>query len=106
MNWLYDFFDFKPRRDEKTEVLDGNILSITVNEPKRVVTVVFGDNDVQMATCTKDDKFDLRVGVAMCIAYHIYGSKNAFHKEVEQKASYVKSKPQLKEAKENQKKSK
>ena len=106
MNWssmLYDFLDFKPKRNEETEVLDANILSITVNEPKKIVTVVFGDNDVQMAACTKDDKFDVNVGVALCIAYHIYGTKNAFHKEVEKKASYAKPRRQLKAAQEKQK---
>lgn len=82
--------------------INTSISSITVNENMKIVTVVFEDGDVQMSKCTEDDKFDINVGVAMCIAYHLYGSKSKFHKEVESKASYAKPRRQLKEAQKEQ----
>nr|DAW66829.1 MAG TPA: hypothetical protein [Caudoviricetes sp.] len=63
--------------------------SITVNEKKRIVTVVFADGDVRMSKCNKSDQFDVAVGVALCVAQHLFGSKTNFHKKIEKVAKYV-----------------
>ena len=67
------------------------IKSITINETKKIVTVVFNDNDVQMSKCSEDDAFDPVVGVALCIAAHIGTSKTQFKKFVHKTAKYTRS---------------
>lgn len=63
--------------------------SITVNEKKRIVTVVFNDGDVRMSKCSKSDHFDVSVGAALCVAQHLFGSKTNYHKKIEKVAKYV-----------------
>lgn len=63
--------------------------SITVNEKKHIVTVVFNDGDVRMSKCSKSDHFDVSVGVALCVAQHLFGSKTNYHKKIEKAAKYV-----------------
>lgn len=63
--------------------------SITVNEKKRIVTVVFADGDVRMSKCSKSDHFDASVGVALCVMQHLFGSKTNYHKKIEKVAKYV-----------------
>jgi len=58
------------------------IRSVTINEKKKVVTVVFLNGDVQMAKCQPEDNFDSKIGIALCMAYHVFGSKNKFNKYV------------------------
>lgn len=68
------------------------IRTITANEEKKIVTVVFNDGEVQMSKCSAEDYFDINVGVAMCIAYHNFGSKTQMHKFIEKTAKIVKKK--------------
>lgn len=56
--------------------------SVTINEAKRKVTVVYGKNDYQIATCSENDTFDPAVGIALAMAYKAFGSKTKFHKFV------------------------
>lgn len=56
--------------------------SVTVNEAKRKVTVVYGKGDYQIATCSENDTFDPAIGIALAMAYKAFGSKTKFHKFV------------------------
>ena len=60
----------------------NKIKSVTVNKKKKKVTVVFGKNDYQIATCVDGDTFDPSIGVALAMAYKAFGSKTKFHKFV------------------------
>ena len=88
-NWLISSSDTKKSLDVETKniyariwkegsKLEDLIRSITVNEKKKVTTVVFKDGDVQMSKCSEHDQFDKNVGVALCIAAHLSGSKTKF----------------------------
>ena len=76
------------------------IKSVTANEEKRIVTVVFKDGDVRMSKCSKEDDFDLEVGIALCVAAHMFGSKNLFKKFVDSQKKKSKVKAQKKQTKE------
>jgi DNA-binding protein YbaB len=67
-------------------------MSITINEAERVVTVVFPNGKKAMSRCSKDDKFDPYVGVALCIAAEQFGSKTKFKKYVDEHGKNVKAK--------------
>lgn len=56
--------------------------SVTVNEAKRKITVVYGKGDYQIATCSENDTFDPAIGIALAMAYKAFGSKTKFHKFV------------------------
>ena len=56
--------------------------SVTVNEAKKKVTVVYGKGDYQIATCSENDTFDPAIGIALAMAYKAFGSKTKFHKFV------------------------
>lgn len=85
------------------------IESITVNEKKKTVTMVSNDlhamsvnalnrmtevfmgapykeelptKNIVMSNVVGEDEFDVNVGVALALAYTIFGSKNKFHKFV------------------------
>lgn len=60
------------------------IKTTTINKAKGIVTVVFNDSDVQMARLSKGDTFDASIGIALCIAYHEFGSKTKFRKFVKE----------------------
>ena len=49
---------------------------------EHVVTVVFEDGSHVTKRCLPEDKYDLNVGVALCIADRVYGTVSRFHKEV------------------------
>ena len=61
------------------------IKAVYPNPSKGVVAVKFMDGEVRVATCDKEDNFDVNVGVAICIATYLYGSKKNFRKIVEKK---------------------
>lgn len=62
---------------------ENMIQKIQVNEKKKIVTVVFEDScDVQMVKCSDKDEFDPLIGVALCIAAHVFHSKTKFKKFV------------------------
>ena len=76
-------FDFESEGFLKRLCIGGNemkdkIKSITLNKKKGITTVVFKDGDVQMSKCSDKDTFDENVGVALCIASHLAGSKTKF----------------------------
>lgn len=66
----------------KDAPLECAISSVTVNETKRIVTVVFKDGDVQIVHCNEEDNFDVEIGIALAIAHRFCGSIGKFHKEV------------------------
>ena len=70
--------------NEDYDVLRDMIKSVTVNEKKRATTVVFKDGDVQIARCSKNDEYDKTVGIAICIAAHLAGSKEKLKKFVKE----------------------
>ena len=73
------------------------IRNILVNEEKRLVTVVFSDDGShEIIKCAKEDHFDVKVGVALAIAQHIYGSKTSFHKDVDKKTKFLEKKKESK----------
>ena len=74
------------KEELKQFVLIRNILA---NEEKRLVTVVFKDGTHEIIKCSKEDHFDVNIGVALAIAQHIYGSKNKFHKVVVNKTKTI-----------------
>lgn len=49
---------------------------------EHLVTVVFEDGSHVTKKCLSEDKYDLNVGVALCIADKVYGTVSQFHKEV------------------------
>lgn len=59
---------------------------------KHVVTVVFEDGSHILKECLPEDKYDLNVGVALCIADKLLGSVTQFHKEVKRKLAVKKVK--------------
>jgi hypothetical protein len=68
------------------------ISSILINEEKKTVTVVFSDGDVQMSKCHGNDEFDGKVGVSLCMLYHIFGSNTQASKYIKGKARIIKKK--------------
>ena len=71
---------------QRKETLIRNVL---VNGKKRLVTVVFKDGTHEIVKCSKNDEFDVNIGVALAIAQHLYGSKNKFHKDVQNKVKVI-----------------
>ena len=61
---------------------ENMIQKIQINEKKKIVTVVFEDDDVKMIKCSDKDEFDPSIGVALCIAAHVFHSKTKFKKFV------------------------
>lgn len=59
---------------------------------KHVVTVVFEDGSHILKECLPEDKYDLNVGVALCLADKLMGSVTQFHKEVKRKLAVKKVK--------------
>ena len=49
---------------------------------EHLVTVVFEDGSHVTKKCLSGDKYDLNVGVALCIADKAYGTVSQFHKDV------------------------
>lgn len=49
---------------------------------EHLVTVVFEDGSHVTKKCLFEDKYDLNVGVALCIADKAYGTVSQFHKDV------------------------
>ena len=66
--------------------------SVTVNEAKRVVCVVFKDGSKQLVRCSPEDQFDPEIGVALAIARNQCGSKTRLRKLIAERARFVKEK--------------
>lgn len=77
---------------ERQNKTSDDIKSILANESKRAVTVVFNDGDVQISKCHGDDEFDTKIGVALCLMYHRFGSSNKASKYIKEKARVIKDK--------------
>lgn len=82
-------FGSSDEEDIKQERLESEIASILVNENKRVITVIFADGNVKMSKCSEKDEFDVKVGVALCVLYHMFGSSTKASKVIEQKVKFV-----------------
>ena len=82
-------FESSDEEDIERESPESEIASILVNESKRVITVTFADGDVKMSKCSEKDEFDVKVGVALCVLYHMFGSNTKASKIIEQKARFV-----------------
>lgn len=82
-------FRSSDEEDIEQESPESEIASILVNESKRVITVTFADGDVKMSKCSEKDEFDVKVGVALCALYHMFGSSTKASKIIEQKAKFV-----------------
>lgn len=82
-------FGSSDEEDIEQESPESEIASILVNESKRVITVTFADGDVKMSKCSEKDEFDVKVGVALCVLYHMFGSSTKASRVIEQKAKFV-----------------
>ena len=70
--------DFLPK-GEAPSILVKNI---TFNTVKGTTTVVFDDNTKVMTTTTEGEEFNPEIGLAMCIAKKLYGSRANFKRVV------------------------
>lgn len=52
---------------------------------KEKVIVLFKDGSKIIKKPAGGDDFDLNVGVALCLAEYIFGSKSQYHKEIQRK---------------------
>lgn len=62
---------------------------------KEKVIVLFKDGSKVIKEMNSEDNFDLNVGVALCIADYLFGSKTQFHKEVQSKLVVGKKKEKV-----------
>jgi hypothetical protein len=58
------------------------VKNITYNTVKGTTTVVFDDNTKVMTTTTEGEEFNPEIGLAMCIAKKLYGSRTNFKRVV------------------------
>lgn len=74
----------KPKDDfiPKGEVPSILVKNITYNTVKGTTTVVFDDNTKVMTTTTEGEEFNPEIGLAMCIAKKLYGSRTNFKRVV------------------------
>lgn len=57
-----------------------------------VVCVVFNDGSHVIKECLPEDKYDLNVGVALCLADKLIGSTTQYHKLIKRKLTQKKTK--------------
>ena len=63
---------------------DTLIKSITLNDKKKITTVVFADDDVKMVKCGENDTYNPETGIVYCIALKYSGlSKTQFKKMID-----------------------
>lgn len=70
--------DFLPKGDVPSIL----VKNITYNTVKGTTTVVFDDNTKVMTTTTEGEEFNPEIGLAMCIAKKLYGSRANFKRVV------------------------
>lgn len=75
---------------KKPNVGDG-VTKIVVNKEAKCVVVKFFDGTEQVIHCGEDDIFDSRVGVALALVYHSFGSKTQFKDFIRGKSYFVSS---------------
>lgn len=69
---------------------DTNVFKLNTFDPKpkhinfkgELTTCVFPDGTIYQTKTDGVDKFSPPIGVALCIAYYIYGSKSKFKREI------------------------
>lgn len=71
---------------------DNEIIKVIADAGKKITVVKFADNSVEVIKCSKDDDYDVYVGVALAKARHEAGSNTAFHKAVDELLVTVKPK--------------
>lgn len=86
---MFDEEGTKPLVSLDTDIVEA----IYANKKSKVVVVKFKNGDKEIIKCSKDDDFDVTVGVALAISRHIFGSHAKFYKNiVEAKTTYVEDK--------------
>lgn len=78
------------KRIRKFDAIKG--ISYCDAKGKEKVIVLFKDGSKVIKEMNPDDNFDLNVGVALCLADHLFGSKTQFHKEIQSKLVVSKKK--------------
>lgn len=70
----------------------AQIVKVIADPKAKVVVVKFTDGATEVVHCSKDDEFDVYVGVAIAEARHKYGTTSRFHKVVNEVLTIVKPK--------------
>lgn len=80
-----------PFNERRSRVLNipEDIQAIFVTESIKRVVVLFKDGSKEIVDCSKEDNFDVKIGVALAICNHIFRTKTQFHKFVTKKAKYI-----------------
>ena len=50
----------------------------------KVVRCTFSNGDIQKAICSKEDKFHLEIGIAICISKHVFGGSSNYNRAIKQ----------------------
>lgn len=103
LNDLLKFIDYivgdhkspAERTVKKFDEIKG--ISYCDTKGKEKVIVIFKDGSKVIKEMNSEDNFDLNVGVALCLADHLFGSKTQFHKEVQSKLVASKKKEKVDE---------
>lgn len=66
--------------------------TITINEQKGIVVVVFKDGSKQIVRCSPEDNFDPEIGFALAVARNLAGSKTRLNKYLNRKARFIEPK--------------
>lgn len=83
---IFEFEDiiFKKENGKMNKSNNNLIKSVTLNDKKKVTTVVFTDNDVKMVKCGDNDEYSAEMGIVYCIALKYSGlSKTQFKKMID-----------------------
>lgn len=83
LNDLLKFVEHAVSDSKKFDKIKG--ISYCDKKGKEKVIVIFKDGRKVIKEMNSEDNFDLNVGVALCIADYLFGSKTQFHKEVQYK---------------------
>lgn len=70
----------------------GDVKGFYAVEANGTLAAGFSDGTKTLAKCAKGDTYDPEVGAALCLAYKVFGGKNAFHKAVASMTSGLKKK--------------
>ena len=70
----------------------AQILKVISDPEKKVVVVLFSDGTKEVVKCSKEDEFDVYVGVAIAEARHKYRTTSRFHRKVDRVLITLKTK--------------
>lgn len=77
-------FEGQPFCVECFPLYNPNIKSVTLNDKKKITTVVFTDGDVKMVKCGENDTYSPEMGIVYCMALKYSGlSKTQFKKMID-----------------------